>query len=113
MISKGVTVKDLEDLVDSQKKLLDQLRGECKTLNDQLQVLAVKYRNDTSYLATQCEEMTIRMGKFEERSKTYEEQSEQHNEMHEKMKLCLKEMTAKMEEQREAVLFCKSLFLIF
>jgi hypothetical protein len=62
-------------------------------------------RNDTSYLANQCEEMTVRLGKVDERVRYFEEQGDQHNEMHEKMKHRLKEMTAKMEEQREAVIF--------
>ena len=40
----GLTVKELEDLIEKQKKLLKKLRDECKTLNEQLQILAVKYK---------------------------------------------------------------------
>jgi cell division protein FtsX len=39
-----VTVKDLEDLIEMQKKLLNKMKKECKTLNDQLEVLAIKYK---------------------------------------------------------------------
>ncbi len=41
---KGITVKDLEDLIEKQKKLLNKLKEECKILNEQLEVLAIKYK---------------------------------------------------------------------
>lgn len=41
---KGLTVKELEDLIEMQKKLLSKLKNECKVLNEQLEILAVKYK---------------------------------------------------------------------
>ena len=40
----GITVKELEELIEKQKKLLTQLKQECKMLNEQLEVLAIKYK---------------------------------------------------------------------
>ena len=39
-----LTVKELEDLIEMQKKLLRRLKNECKVLNEQLEILAVKYK---------------------------------------------------------------------
>ena len=63
----------------------------------------VTQRNDTNYLGNQCEELTVRLSKYEERVKEFEEQNEKHNEIHDKMKLRLKELTLKIEEQRSEV----------
>jgi phage-related tail protein len=44
----GITVKELEELIEKQKKLLTQLKQECKMLNEQLEVIAIKYKYYTS-----------------------------------------------------------------
>lgn len=44
LIIEGVTVKELEDLVETQKKLIDKLKSECKSLNEQLEIIAAKYK---------------------------------------------------------------------
>ena len=41
---KGITVKELEDLINMQKRLLTKLREECRILNEQLELLAIKYK---------------------------------------------------------------------
>lgn len=105
MFFKGVTVKELEDLIDMQKRLISKMRGECKTLNEQLEVLAIKYRNDTQTLSNECEELNIRLKKYENRLSEYEEQNLKHLGLHEKMKIRLKELTVKLQDQQEEVIF--------
>ena len=39
-----LTVKDLEDLIEKQKLLLNKLKEECKVLNEQLEILSLKYK---------------------------------------------------------------------
>lgn len=39
-----LTVKDLEDLIEKQKLLLNKLKEECKLLNEQLGILSLKYK---------------------------------------------------------------------
>jgi hypothetical protein len=41
---KGLKVKELEDLTDVQKNLLDKLRPECKTLASHIEDLQSKYK---------------------------------------------------------------------
>ena len=45
-----VTVKELEDLIEMQKKHLNKLKGECKLLNEQLEILAMKYKSGYCFL---------------------------------------------------------------
>lgn len=100
---KGVTVKELEDLAEMQRKHMNKLRDECKTLNDQLEVLVVKYRNDTQQLRNECEELNVRLKKYEKRLADCEEQNVKHLSLLEKMKARLKELTVRLQEQQEEV----------
>ena len=45
-----VTVKELEDLIEMQKKHLNRLKGECKLLNEQLEILAIKYKSGSCFI---------------------------------------------------------------
>jgi hypothetical protein len=54
-------------------------------------------------LGTQCEELTIRLKKYEERVKEFEEQNTKHNDLHERMKARLQELTLKLQENQDAV----------
>ncbi|CAF0876579.1 unnamed protein product [Brachionus calyciflorus] len=103
-----LTVKELEELVDSQKKLINNLRSELKTCNEQLELLALKYKQDVEHLSNQCYEMTIRLGKYETRVNEYEMQNVKHNELHDKMKDRLKELTTKIQFQQDALEKSKS-----
>lgn len=47
--------------------------------------------------------MSVRLSKYEERVREFEEQNERHNELHDRMKQRLKELTLKLEEQRDSV----------
>lgn len=103
-----LTVKELEDLIELQKKHITKLKSECRTLNEQLEILAVKYRNDVSYLTDNGEQYKERLEKYKERSGELEEQSVRHNELHDKMKVRLKEMTFRIEEQNQQIDTVKS-----
>lgn len=96
-----VTVKELEDVVGMQRKLLNKLKEECKLLNEQLELLAIKYKDDTQHMSNQIEEQSIRMSKNEERLKNFEQQDMKHNHLHDRMKDRLKEMTLRLEEMME------------
>lgn len=100
---QAVTVKELEDLVEVQKKHIDKLRTECKTLNEQLEILVLRYKNDTHSLSSECEELKIRLSKYEKRLAEFEEHNLKHLNLHEKMKNRLKEMTVMVQEQQEEV----------
>jgi hypothetical protein len=39
-----LTVKELEDIIDMQKDLITKLRSECKLLNEQLEIITIKYK---------------------------------------------------------------------
>lgn len=95
----------MEDLTEMQKKLINKLRDECKTLNDQLEVLIIKYRNDTHHLGNECDELNVRLKKYEKRLIDFEEQNVKHLNLHEKMKLRLKELTGKLQDQQDEVIF--------
>ena len=56
-----------------------------------------------TYLSNSNSESTIRLEKYSSRIAELEEQSVKHNELHEKMKLRLKEMTARIQIQNEEV----------
>ncbi len=51
-------------------------------------------------MSNQCEELTTRLSKYEQRVNDLESQNEKHNEMHEKMKQRLKDLQQKLNEQR-------------
>jgi hypothetical protein len=55
-------------------------------------------------LAQQTEELTIRLSKYEKRVSELEEQSLKHNDLHERMKSRIKQMTIEMEEKNENVI---------
>ncbi len=44
LLIKGITVKELEEVVELQRKLSNKLKEECKSLNEQLELLAIKYK---------------------------------------------------------------------
>lgn len=52
----------------------------------------------------QTEELTIRLSKYEKRVSELEEQSLKHNDLHERMKSRIKQMTIEMEEKNENVI---------
>lgn len=103
-----VTVKELEDLIQMQKKLLTKLKSECKTLNEQLEILAIKYKNDVTYLKDDTTESATRIEKYKARLDELEEQSSKHNDLHDKMKQRLKEMTLRTEKQNQELELSKS-----
>lgn len=49
------------------------------------------------------EEANIRLNKYEKRAIEFEEQNVKHNDLHERMKERLKQMTMEMEEKNEIV----------
>ena len=108
-----ITVKELEEVIEKQKKLLSKLKDECKILNEQLEVIAIKYKNDTSHLSQQVNELNIRLGKYEKRMVDFEEQNAKHNDLHERMKERLKQMTFEMEEKNDIVKNKNVLILLF
>ncbi len=55
-------------------------------------------------MAQQTEELTIRLSKYEKRVSELEEQSLKHNDLHERMKSRIKQMTIEMEEKNENVI---------
>ena len=91
-------------MAEVQRKLINKFKVECKTLNEQLEVLVLRYRNDTQHLSNECEELNVRLKKYEKRLSEYEEQSLKHLNLHEKMKERLKELTVRLQEQQEEVL---------
>jgi len=60
-------------------------------------------RNDTTHLNHQVEETNTRLSKYEKRVIEFEEQNVKHNDLHERMKERLKQMTMEMEEKNEIV----------
>ena len=68
-------------------------------------------RNDTTHLNHQTDELSVRLGKYEKRIIEFEEQSQKHNDLHERMKERLKQMTYEMEEKNEIVKFNFRLYL--
>ena len=55
----------------------------------------------------QAEELNIRLSKYEKRIVEFEEQTQKHNDLHERMKTRLKQMTVEAEEKNEIVNFEK------
>jgi hypothetical protein len=64
-------------------------------------------------LVTQCEELTIRLKKYEDRVKEFEEQNTKHNDLHERMKARLQELTLKLQKNQDEVSAMASLFFYF
>ncbi len=56
-----------------------------------------------SHSNQQTEELNIRLGKYEKRIIEFEEQNAKHNDLHERMKTRLKQMTVDMEEKNDIV----------
>ena len=52
----------------------------------------------------QNDEINTRLGKYEKRINEFEEQSHKHNDLHERMKDRLKQMTFEMEEKNDLVI---------
>ncbi len=103
-----VTLKELEDLIELQKRHINKLKTECGTLNEQLEILSIKYRNDVGYFKDTSDELNVRLEKYKEKCSDLEEQSVKHNELHDKMKVRLKEMTVRIQEQNQQIEVVKS-----
>ncbi len=103
-----ITLKELEDLIELQKRHISKLKTECGTLTEQLEILAIKYKNDVSYFKDSSEELNVRLEKYKERTDELEEQSVKHNELHDRMKIRLKEMTLRIQEQNQQIESVKS-----
>lgn len=102
----------MEDLADMQKKLLDKMRTEVKTLNEQLEVLVLRYRNDTEHLKNECDELNGRLKRYEERLNENEEQNVKYLNLVERLKSRLRELTAKVQEEQDEVFPNRSILMI-
>lgn len=81
------------------------MRSELKTCNEHLGLLVIKYKNDVESLSNQNSELNIRLSKYGTRATEFEEQNTKHNELHERMKERLKDLSAKCQTQHEEVIF--------
>lgn len=73
-----------------------------------LVIISIYFRNDVSYLNETNEESTVRLEKYRARLEELEDQSVKHNDLHDKMKARLKDMTFRMEQQNQAIASVKS-----
>lgn len=85
--------------------MINNLRHELKTCNEHLELLALKYKNDIDSLTSENSQLNIRISKYLTRINEFDEETTKHNELHDRMKERLKELSTKFQEQHEQVFF--------
>lgn len=85
--------------------MINNLRSELKICNEQLQLLAIKYKNDIESLTVQNSELNIRISRYETTVSEFGEQSTKHTELHDRMKERLKNLSSKCQFLHEEVFF--------
>lgn len=70
-----------------------------------MQLLALKYKNDIESLTIQNSELNIRISSYETTVNEFGEQSTKHNELHDRMRERLKDLSSKCQFLHEEVFF--------
>ncbi|XP_041353123.1 serologically defined colon cancer antigen 8 homolog [Gigantopelta aegis] len=96
--------QQMDAMLHKQNRLIMKLREECKKQALHLEKYTKKYRKECGQVTAQYEELKMRFEKTVSRLEVLEEQEDQHNRVHEKMKDRLKKMDEYAQFQSKQIL---------
>ena len=92
------TCGELESLVEMQKSLIDKLKAECATLNEQLAATSRKHVDEATHASALRDQLNARLKRNQERVAELDAEALKHNRLHERMRETLAQMGTRIDE---------------